>query len=74
MLNKQGNLIEEISTTQVETLLKDGTIMGGMVPKLFTAVNSIKNGVRSSTILDGRVPHSLLLELFSDGGVGSRIK
>ncbi len=65
--------MEEISTTQVETLLEDGTITGGMIPKLFTAVNSIKNGLRSSTILDGRVPHALLLELYSDCGVGSRI-
>ncbi len=66
--------MEEISTTQVEMLLEDGIIKGGMIPKLFTATNSVKNGVHSSTILDGRVPGALLLELFSDSGIGSRIK
>ncbi len=66
--------MKAISTSQVETMLEDGTIKGGMVPKIFTAVNSVENGVNTSTILDGRVPHALLLELFSGGGVGSRIK
>ncbi len=74
VLSKEGDLMEEISTSQVEMLVEDGTIKGGMIPKILTATNSVKHGVNSSTILDGRVPGALLLELFSDGGIGSCIK
>lgn len=59
---------------QVEELIEDGTIFGGMIPKVSTALDAIKAGVGASIILDGRVRNALLLELFTPGGAGTLIR
>lgn len=59
---------------QVEELIEDGTIFGGMIPKVNTALDAVKAGVGASIILDGRVRNALLLELFTPGGAGTLIR
>jgi acetylglutamate kinase len=66
-------LMPELSVTQVHALIADGTISGGMIPKVLTCIEAVKQGVKGATILDGRVPHALLLELFTEGGIGTLI-
>ncbi len=73
VLDKSGELIEELNTAQVEALSEDGTISGGMIPKLETCVKAVNNGVEAAVILDGRLPHSMLLEVFTGGGIGTLI-
>ncbi len=73
VLDGHGNLIRELKLDQIQELRNDGTITDGMIPKLECAVDAIGNGVSSSLILDGRVRHALLLELFTDSGVGTQI-
>lgn len=73
VLDKDGNLLTDLSTEHVRELRKDGTIYGGMIPKLETCVNAVENGVDASVIIDGRVPHSMLLEIFTDCGIGTLI-
>ena len=58
----------------VEQLRADGTITGGMIPKLETCVKAVSEGVEAAVILDGRVPHSMLLEIFTGGGIGTLVK
>ena len=60
-------------TQQVDDLIADGTIHGGMLPKIRCALDAVKEGVNSSHIIDGRVPHALLLEVFTAAGVGTQI-
>ncbi|MDO5652244.1 MAG: acetylglutamate kinase [Moraxella sp.] len=74
VLNKSGEVLTGLSTTQVDTLIKDGTISGGMIPKISGALDAVKAGLKSATIVDGRVPHACLLEIFTDEGVGTQIK
>ena len=74
VLDKEGELIPEMTVPQVHALRKDGTISGGMIPKLDTCVNAVENGVEAAVILDGRVPHSLLLEIFTDRGIGTIVR
>ncbi|MDR2606740.1 MAG: acetylglutamate kinase [Oscillospiraceae bacterium] len=69
-----STLIREVSVTGIDGLKADGTITGGMVPKIDCAVNAVAHGVESATILDGRVQHSILIELLSDDGEGTMIK
>lgn len=73
LLDKQGNVLTGISTQQVDELIADGTIYGGMLPKIRCAQDAVKAGVTSSHIIDGRVPHAVLLEIFTDEGVGTLI-
>jgi acetylglutamate kinase len=73
VLDKAGNLIEDLSLAQIPGLIADGTISGGMIPKVETCIEAVKQGVKGATILDGRVPHALLLELFTEGGIGTLI-
>lgn len=73
VLDKSGELLSDLNTAQVEALGQDGTIHGGMIPKLETCVNAVNNGVEAAVILDGRVPHSMLLEIFTGGGIGTLI-
>ena len=73
LLDKDGNTLTGLSTREVEDLIADGTIHGGMLPKISCAQDAVKSGVVSSHIIDGRVPHALLLEIFSDHGVGTLI-
>ena len=73
LLDKQGEVLTGISTQQVDDLIADGTIHGGMLPKIRCAQDAVKEGVISSHIIDGRVPHAVLLEIFTDEGVGTLI-
>ncbi len=71
--DKNGNLIKKLKDDQIEELIKDGTIKGGMIPKVRSAVEALKGGVKKVHIIDGRLPHSILLEIFTDEGVGTEI-
>ncbi|ARN74170.1 acetylglutamate kinase [Oceanicoccus sagamiensis] len=73
LLDKQGEVLTGMSTQQVDDLIADGTIYGGMLPKIRCAQDAVKAGVTSSHIIDGRVPHAVLLEIFTDEGVGTLI-
>lgn len=73
LLDKSGQLLTGISTQTVDELIADGTIHGGMLPKIRCAQDAVKAGVTSSHIIDGRVPHAVLLEIFTDEGVGTLI-
>ena len=72
--NKDKKLISEIKPTEAEKLIHDGTIREGMIPKIRTSIKAVKNGVRGVVIIDGRKPHSILFELFSDKGAGTLIR
>jgi acetylglutamate kinase len=73
VLDKKGNLIKELTVKQVKALIADGTISGGMIPKVETCVDAIKHGVEGVVILNGKTPHAVLLELFTDHGAGTLI-
>ncbi len=74
VLDKQGEIIPELSIEQVGALREDGTITGGMIPKLETCTAAVENGVDAAVILDGRMPHAMLLEIFTDRGIGTLIR
>ena len=74
VLNKKKELVSEISTSKILEMIKDGTITGGMIPKINTCLDSVNNGVRGVVIMDGRKPHSILSEIFSDTGAGTLIR
>ena len=73
VLNKQKQLMPDLTLAQINELIADGTISGGMIPKVETCMEAVTLGVKGATILDGRVPHALLLELFTEGGIGTMI-
>ncbi|MBB5372492.1 acetylglutamate kinase [Acidocella aromatica] len=73
VLNKEKQLLSDLTMAQVKDLIADGTISGGMIPKVETCMEAVTQGVKGATILDGRVPHALLLELFTEGGIGTMI-
>ncbi len=74
VLSKDGKLLTGLSTKEVDGLIGDGTIQGGMLPKIRCALDAVNSGVRSAHIIDGRVEHAVLLEIFTDQGVGTLIK
>jgi acetylglutamate kinase len=74
VLDKQGALIHELTVSQARALIADGTISGGMLPKLETCIDAVEGGVEAAVILDGRVPHVTLLEIFTEAGVGTLIR
>lgn len=74
VLDKKGTLIERLTRRQAAALVKNGTAQGGMIPKLETAMDAVKNGVGAAAILDGQVPHAILLELFTEIGAGTLIE
>ena len=71
--NKEDNILTGLTTQQVDDLIADGTIYGGMLPKIACALDAVKSGVASAHIIDGRVPHAVLLEVFTHEGVGTLI-
>lgn len=71
--DKEGNVLTGLSPVQVESLIDDGTIYGGMLPKIGCALDAVASGVHSAHIIDGRVEHATLLEIFSNEGVGTLI-
>ena len=74
VLDKNKKLISEINSKVAEKMLKDGDISGGMIPKINTCLDAVNNGVTGVVIVDGRKPHSILFELFSDKGAGTLIR
>jgi acetylglutamate kinase len=74
LLDKEGRLLTGLSAERVDALIADGTIHGGMLPKITCALDAVKAGVHSAHIIDGRVQHAVMLELFTDEGVGTLIR
>ncbi|OGA46334.1 MAG: acetylglutamate kinase [Betaproteobacteria bacterium RIFCSPLOWO2_12_FULL_62_13] len=74
VLDKNGNLVTGLTARKVDELFADGTISGGMLPKISSALDAVKNGVNTCHIIDGRVEHALLLEILTNEGVGTLIR
>ena len=74
VLDKNGRLLTELSARQIDALFADGTLSGGMLPKISGALEAAKSGVKSVHIVDGRVPHVLLLEILTDQAFGTMIR
>jgi len=74
VLDKSGNLLTGLTAKRIDELFADGTISGGMLPKIGSALEAVKNGVNSCHIIDGRVEHAVLLEILTSEGVGTLIK
>jgi acetylglutamate kinase len=74
VLDRNGNLLTGLSAKKIDELFADGTISGGMLPKISSALDAVKNGVNTCHIIDGRVEHALLLEVLTDEGVGTLIR
>jgi len=74
VLDRNGELITELSVSQAESLIRDGTVSGGMIPKVETCINAVLGGAEAAVIMDGRAPHALLVELFTEHGMGTFIK
>ena len=73
LLDAEGNILTGLNTHQVEELIEQGVIYGGMLPKIQCALGAVQGGVSSAHIIDGRVAHAALLEIFSDEGIGTQI-
>lgn len=73
VMDKSGKVVTGLSTAQVDAMIADGTIHGGMLPKIECALDAVNSGVRSAHIIDGRVEHAVLLEIFTNTGVGTLI-
>ena len=73
VLDKQGKLLTELTSREIDALIEDGTISGGMLPKLAGAIDAAKSGVNAVHIVDGRVPHAMLLEILTDQAYGTMI-
>jgi acetylglutamate kinase len=73
VLDRDGKLIPRLTVAEARALIADGTIGGGMMPKIETAIDAVEHGVNAAVILDGRIPHVLLLELFTEHGAGTLI-
>ena len=71
--NKAGEVVTGLTTAQVNEMIADGTIYGGMLPKIHCALDAVNSGVNSAQIIDGRIPHAVLLEVFTDKGIGTQI-
>jgi acetylglutamate kinase len=74
VLDKQGQLLTNLSAREIDALFADGTISGGMLPKISSALDAARNGVTAVHIIDGRVPHAMLLEILSDQAYGTMIR
>ena len=74
VLNKAGELQTDLDRATIETMKADGTISGGMIPKVDTCVEAVESGVEAAVILDGRVPHAMLLEIFTKRGAGTLVR
>jgi acetylglutamate kinase len=74
VLDKDGELLTDLTPVEIEALRADGTVTGGMIPKLETCVNAVQGGVEAAVILDGRVPHAMLVEIFTAKGAGTLVR
>jgi acetylglutamate kinase len=72
-LDKKGNLLTGLSARRVQELIDEGTIYGGMLPKINCALEAVRGGVKAVHIIDGRIEHAVLVELFTDEGIGTLI-
>ena len=73
VLDQNGKLIPAMTLDEAEALIDDGTIQGGMIPKIENCIDVVRQGVDAATIVDGRLPHAVLVELFTNGGAGTQI-
>ena len=73
VLGRDGEVVTGLTPKKVDALIEDGTISGGMIPKIQCALDAVRSGVKSAVIVDGRVPHATLLEIFTNEGVGTLI-
>ncbi len=73
VLDEKGELVSQIKTAEARKLIDGGTIGGGMIPKVETCLSALEGGVEGAVIIDGRVPHAILIELFTEGGAGTLI-
>jgi acetylglutamate kinase len=73
-MDKEGNLLTDLSAREIDALFADGTISGGMLPKISSALDAAKSGVRSVHIIDGRIEHSVLLEILTEQPFGTMIR
>ena len=71
--NDPGTLVRQITAGELDALIADGSLTGGMIPKVASCVHAVRNGVGRAHILDGRIPHVLLLEVFTDEGIGTMV-
>ncbi|MEC8128279.1 MAG: acetylglutamate kinase [Pseudomonadota bacterium] len=74
VLDKSGTLITDLTVSQAEALIRDGTVSGGMIPKVETCIDAVLGGAEAAVIMDGRAPHALLVELFTEHGMGTMIR
>lgn len=74
VVDDPSSLIRQTTPDELDALMADGTIAGGMIPKVESCVHAVRNGVRRAHVLDGRIPHVLLLELFTDAGIGTMVE
>jgi len=74
VLDKNGDLIPALTVSEAEALIRDGTVKGGMIPKVETCIDAVRGGAEAAVIMDGRAPHALLVELFTEHGMGTMIK
>ena len=74
VLDKNGDLMTDLNPARIKELQGDGTISGGMIPKLETCLKAVQGGVDAAVILDGRVPHAMLIEIFTRGGAGTLVR
>ena len=74
VLSADGELIAALSAAEARRLIADGTIEGGMIPKIETCIDALANGVGAAHVLDGRIPHVMLLEVFTEQGVGTMLQ
>ena len=74
VLDREGHLLTGLDARQVQALIDDGTIHGGMLPKIGCALDAVRGGVKAAHIIDGRIEHAVLVELFTDAGIGTKIR
>ena len=74
VLDKNGSLIPALTVSEAEKLIRNGTVKGGMIPKVETCIDAVRGGTEAAVIMDGRTPHALLVELFTEHGMGTMIK
>ena len=74
VLDKEGHLLTGLDARRVQALIEDGTIHGGMLPKITCALEAVRGGVKAAHIIDGRIEHTVLVELFTDAGIGTLIR
>lgn len=73
VLDTEGNLISSLKMSDIEILIKNKTVSGGMIPKVGCCIDALQGGVEETHIIDGRIPHAILLEVFTDSGIGTQI-